>query len=66
MGKSKRFDTDTSYGEIPKFWQAHMQSEDCKVVWGMYGICIDGDGKNFDYLIADAYSEIWVPVEKIS
>ena len=55
MGKARRFNTDTSHDEIPKFWQEHRQSEDKKIVCGMYGICIDSDGKNFDYLIADNY-----------
>lgn len=55
MGKSRRFCSDTSYEEIPKFWQEHMNSGENKVVCGMYGICLDGDGKNFDYLIADNY-----------
>lgn len=55
MGKSRRFCSDTSYEEIPKFWQEHMSSGDNKIVYGMYGICLDGDGKNFDYLIADNY-----------
>lgn len=55
MGRLRSFDTDTSYDQIPKFWQEHMQSEDNKVVCGMYGICIDSDGKNFEYLIADNY-----------
>lgn len=54
MGKVRSFDTDTSYDEIPKFWQEHLQSED-KTVCGMYGICMDSDGKNFDYMIADNY-----------
>ncbi|MGN1086775.1 MAG: effector binding domain-containing protein [Porcipelethomonas sp.] len=55
MGKSRRFCSDTSYEEIPKFWQEHMSSGENKIVCGMYGICLDGDGKNFDYLIADNY-----------
>jgi AraC family transcriptional regulator len=55
MGKSRRFCSDTSYEEIPKFWQEHMSSGDNKIVCEMYGICLDGDGKNFDYLIADNY-----------
>ncbi|HEY8421974.1 MAG TPA: AraC family transcriptional regulator [Thermoclostridium sp.] len=55
MGKARRFTTDTSYTEIPKFWEEHMNSEDSKIVCGMYGVCIDSDGKNFDYLIADNY-----------
>lgn len=55
MGRSRMFNSDTSYEEIPKFWTEHMQSEESKVVCGMYGICLDGDGKNFEYLIADNY-----------
>lgn len=55
MGKSKKMSTDTSYDEIPKFWQEHMESGENQTVCGMYGICMDVDGKNFDYLIADNY-----------
>lgn len=55
MGISREFNSDTSYQEIPKFWTEHFQSDSSKVVCGMYGICIDGDGKDFDYLIADNY-----------
>lgn len=55
MGKSRRFNVETSYNEIPKFWQEHMESDESEVVCGMYGICIDSDGKNFDYFIADNY-----------
>ena len=55
MGKSRTFNTETAYGEIPKFWKEHMESNERKVVCGMYGICMDSDGKNFDYFIADNY-----------
>lgn len=55
MGKRRNFSTEDSYGEIPKFWQEHIKSGENKVVCGMYGICMDSDGKNFDYLIADNY-----------
>lgn len=55
MGKSRKFNTETSYGAIPKFWQDHMESGASKVVCGMYGICMDIDGKFFDYFIADNY-----------
>ena len=54
IGKSRRFDTETAYQEIPMFWKEHMESG-CQEVCGMYGICMDSDGKNFDYLIADNY-----------
>lgn len=55
MGKSRKFNTESSYGKIPQFWKEHIQSEDRNIVCGMYGICIDSDGKDFDYLIADNY-----------
>ena len=56
MGVSRQFNNETSYQEIPKFWEEFMNSEDAKHVCGMYGICIDTDGKLFDYLIADNYN----------
>lgn len=55
MGKSRRFSTETSYGEIPKFWQEHYQNGGGEVIKGMFGVCVDSDGKDFDYLIADMY-----------
>lgn len=55
MGRMRKFNTDISYNEIPKFWQEHMNSEDSKIVCGMYGICLDSNGKDFEYLIADNY-----------
>lgn len=55
VGKSRSFNSDTSYSEIPKFWEEHFRSGDGKVICGMYGVCLDGDGKNFEYLIADNY-----------
>lgn len=55
MGKGRVFQSDTAYQEIPEFWQEHMAGEDGKVVCGMYGICLDGDGTQFEYLIADNY-----------
>lgn len=55
MGKSRMFNADTSYAEIPKFWEEHMQEGESRTVCGMYGVCIDGEGKDFEYLIADNY-----------
>ena len=55
MGRSRRFCTETSYQEIPKFWKEHLNSPDAKIVCGMYGVCIDVGGKDFNYLIADNY-----------
>jgi len=54
MGKARKFNTETAYAEIPKFWDEHNMSGD-KAVLGMYGICMDSDGRDFDYLIADNY-----------
>ncbi len=57
IGISRKFCNDTSYCEIPKFWNEHMQSEFGKEICGTYGICIDNGGcKNFTYLIADDYA----------
>lgn len=55
MGRCRKFNTETSYDEIPAFWKEHVESGQNKIVCGMYGICMDIDGKNFDYLIADNY-----------
>ena len=55
MGVSRRFNSDTSYAEIPLFWKEHMQSEAAKIICGMYGVCVEHQGKEFDYLIADNY-----------
>lgn len=52
VGLSRMFNSDTSYQEIPKFWSEVMGK--CPLM-GMYGVCIDEDGKNFEYLIADNY-----------
>lgn len=55
MGKSKKFCIDNSYSEIPKFWQEHYQNGGGEIIKGMFGACIDNNGKEFDYLIADLY-----------
>lgn len=55
VGKSKKFNTDTSYTDITRFWQEHIQSGENQIVCGTYGICIDDEGNTFDYLIADNY-----------
>lgn len=53
LGVSRRFSEENSYKEIPKFWDEFLKSEQAKTVRGMYGICLDGSTKSFDYLIAD-------------
>ncbi len=55
MGRARRFNTETSYKEIPAFWTEHMKSDLHEAICGMYGVCIDSDGKDFEYLIADNY-----------
>lgn len=62
VGKSRMFNSETSYQEIPKFWCEVMGMENCPLL-GMYGVCLDLDenGKEFEYLIADNY----IPWEEI-
>ena len=59
VGVKRRFDTETCYQEIPKFWDEWMS--DMKGLKGMFGVCMDMDGKTLDYWIADLY----VPWEEI-
>lgn len=56
MGRARMFNCETSYQEIPLFWNEHYQTGGGKVVAGMFGVCMDSDGKNFEYLIADTYN----------
>lgn len=57
VGVAKRFNMDSAFSDIPKFWREHYQTEKSKTVCGTYGICIEGDdnSKDFAYLIADNY-----------
>lgn len=55
MGRCRRFKAENSYEKIPAFWDEHYASGEGDVVMGTFGACIDGDGKEFDYLIADLY-----------
>ena len=55
MGKCRKFNAETSYVEIPKFWGEHYATGGGEVIRGMFGVCVDSDGKDFDYLIADLY-----------
>lgn len=54
-GVSRRFNAETSYQEIPKYWDEHMQGPLKDAVMGVFGICLDMEGSDFDYLIADPY-----------
>ena len=53
MGIRKRYNEDTCYQEVPKFWSEWMS--DMKGLKGMFGISRSVDGKIFDYWIADVY-----------
>ena len=55
VGFSKRFSGETSYVEVPKFWDEHYESGRRELIGGMFGACINCDTKEFDYLIADMY-----------
>ena len=56
MGLERKFSPDTSYQEIPKFWEEIMSGEDCPLM-GVYGVCLDEDMQDglFTYMIADNY-----------
>lgn len=54
MGLSRMFSYETSYQEIPKFWNEVLSVEKTPV-WGMYGLCLGGAEKEFEYVIADDY-----------
>ena len=54
-GVKRRFNSDTSYEEIPKFWDEWLSQGEERPVMGTFGICCDMDGKEFDYWIADLY-----------
>lgn len=55
VGRKRSFSNENSYQEIPKFWEEHWRDGGREYVCGKYGLCIDSDGTNFDYLIADDY-----------
>ena len=57
MGVSRIFDYDTSSELIPKFWTEHYKNGGGKKVCGLYGVCIAHESKDFEYMIADNYSE---------
>ena len=57
VGVKRPFNTDTSYQEIPKFWNEWMQNWDERPVKGRFGVCIDMKGKDFDYWIAIIHGE---------
>ena len=54
VGIKRRFNSETSYQEIPKYWREW--ASDMKGLKGMFGVCMDMEGKDFDYWIADLYA----------
>ena len=55
VGVKRPFNTDTSYQEIPKFWDEWLAKGEDRPVKGTFGVCADMKGKDFDYWIADLY-----------
>ena len=61
VGIRRRFNSETSYQEIPKYWNEWMSDQ--KGLKGMFGVCLDMDGKDFDYWIADLYAP-WEDIQE--
>ena len=53
VGYLRHFHNETSYQEIPKWWGEMMTRG--MPLNGEFGVCIDADGCEFDYIIADLY-----------
>ena len=53
VGFQRHFHNETSYQEIPQWWDEMLQKG--MPLDGEFGVCIDADGCEFDYLIADRY-----------
>ncbi|MBO6205937.1 MAG: AraC family transcriptional regulator [Lachnospiraceae bacterium] len=55
VGVKRPFNSDTSYQEIPMFWDEWLAQGEKRPIMGTFGICLDMKGKDFDYWIADLY-----------
>ncbi len=55
VGVKRPFNSETSYQEIPKFWDEWLAQGEDRSIKGTFGVCLDMRGKNFDYWIADLY-----------
>ena len=55
VGVKKPFNSDSSYQEIPKFWDEWLAQGENRPIMGTFGVCLDMKGKDFDYWIADLY-----------
>jgi len=61
MGVARRFRGETSYTEIPQYWDEHMNGPLAAKIRGMFGLCLDNDPDSFEYMIADSYAP-WLEV----
>ena len=62
MGKVRRFDYESAFGEIPKFWEEYYAKGYHKQVCGYLGICFDEQQKpDFEYM-AGSFCEADAPV----
>lgn len=59
VGAYKKFKYESAFQEVPAFWNEHISEGKLNDICGMYGINIDEEmgGNEFEYLIADEYSE---------
>ena len=57
IGVVREFNSENSYGEIPKFWCEHFGGGGGEFVGGTFGICYDHDNNTrlFNYMIADYF-----------
>ena len=55
VGVKRPFNSETSYQEIPKFWDEWLAQGEDRSIKGTFGVCLDTRGKDFDYWIADLY-----------
>ena len=55
VGVKKPFHSDSSYQEIPKFWDEWLAQGENRPIMGTFGVCLDMKGKDFDYWIAALY-----------
>lgn len=55
MGVKRKFFDETSYQEVPKFWQEWLSQGEDRPVMGVFGLCKDMNGREFEYWIADLY-----------
>lgn len=54
VGYCKRFNGETSYTDVPMFWDEIFAKKN-NTIEGMFGVCADECSGSFDYYIADMY-----------